>query len=407
MQGFGIRLEQVVVYPFALVLFLSRTAYALRPSKWVWRSVLLWIGIFAIAIINSTIEGPVVSFGKLLAGIKSHLMPLILMMVVTIFAKEAKRYNWNVDEYLIKLFRYFALLLCINSVIAMLQLVPGFSVHLSMFWTADTSGPSVGLNALNTGRLVGIFNQPAENGIAYGLGLIGIFYIDVVRKIKKSDYLLVIGVIIGGILAVSKVFIFGATFLVAFYLFYFKILKFRRSHNMKNVAVLSAIFGVIALIFTLIMPSWEGSEHFKRIFETGNIINAITAGRFGADVGAGVIPLMEKVWTTNYLRGIGFGYFSETDTGLLYIFMISGLIGLILYLLLFFVVASRGLLNIGKTYASELRAWFYILILFCIGSDLGIPALIVNRSSTILWLFVLMAGQLLFNRYNKSETAGE
>lgn len=330
------------------------------------------------------------------------------MMVVAIFAKEAKRSKWNVDEYLIKLFRFFALLLCINSAIALLQqLVPGFSAHLSMFWTADTSEPAVGLQAFNMGRLVGIFNQPAENGIGYGLGILGLLYIDVFRKIRKSDYLLLIGILIGGILAVSKVFYLGVTFVATFFLIYVKVLRYRRSHIIKNVAVLSVIFGFIALIILMLLNRWEGAQYYKYTIESENVIFSVTGGRAGLGTEKIIISKIKEIWATNYLTGIGFGYFQVTDIGLLYVFMISGLVGLILYILLFLVLASRGLLNIGKVYARGLRAWFYTLILFCVGCDMGFPALIANRSSTLLWLFVLMAGQLLFGRYERTEIAYE
>lgn len=398
-RDLGIRLEQLVIYPLALLLLFSRPAYVLKPSLWIWQSALLWIGIFALAIVNSTIVRPVPSLGILLAGIDNHLLPLALMMVVAIFAKEAKRCKWNVDEYLIKLFRLFALLLCINSAIALLQqLVPGFSAHLSMFWSSDTSGPSVGLQAVDMGRLVGIFNQPAENGIAYGLGILGLLYIDVFRKIRKSDYLLLIGILIGGILAVSKVFYLGVTFVATLFLIYVKVLKNRRSHIMKNVAVLSVIFGFSALIFLMLLDRWEWAQHYKRTIESGNVIFSLTGGRAGLGTEEFIISKIKEIWATNYLTGIGFGYFQVTDIGLLYVFMISGLVGLILYILLFLVLASRGLLNIGKVYACDLRAWFYTLIFFCVGCDMGFPALIANRSSTLLWLFVMMAGQLLFGR---------
>lgn len=67
--------------------------------------------------------------------------------------------------------------LAVNAAVSYLMLVsPGdYDQLMSAWWTGD-GGVSTAERAATMGRYSGIFNQPAEAGVAYSLGLIAAVY---------------------------------------------------------------------------------------------------------------------------------------------------------------------------------------------------------------------------------------
>ena len=86
------------------------------------------------------------------------------------------------------------------------------SSYLGYFWTGDIAPNqfAVGRYALDSHRLTGIFNQPMEHGVAYGVGLFCWLHRASLQPPKPRDYAMLAALLLGGVIGTSKVFLFGA-----------------------------------------------------------------------------------------------------------------------------------------------------------------------------------------------------
>src|SRR5690606_6260889 len=82
----------------------------------------------------------------------------------------------------------------------------------------QTDAGTVWQRAAQLGRYTGLFNQPLEAGLAYSIaGLCWIYAVAVTRKATVLKWVLLVGVVIGGILTVSKIFVFGGVMTMVMY----------------------------------------------------------------------------------------------------------------------------------------------------------------------------------------------
>ena len=115
-------------------------------------------------------------------------------------------------------------------------------------------------------------------------------------------------------------------------------------------------------------------------------IEIITSGRISSD---SIQPLMFfEIFQKSPFIGIGYGSVKTTDMGFLEIFIISGLLGLLLYLLIFVIILLKTI-NFSKSFKKErvFLAFIWIILLF---STIGGSAMTTNRVSIFIWVITTL-----------------
>ncbi len=103
--------------------------------------------------------------------------------------------------------------LSVNSVLAVISSYTGLDrlPFLARFWTASGSGESVAELAAGNGRFSGLFNQPAEAGVAYCLAAFCLVYLVSAGSAGSRATWLPCWVLVmlGGLMTQSKIFMVG------------------------------------------------------------------------------------------------------------------------------------------------------------------------------------------------------
>lgn len=369
----SVRTEQAVVYLAALAAFLRFPA--LNPVAF--RYLAPWAGILVIA--SLTLLAPVTELlpwhtGNVLAGIDNFLLPVALLFAVCVFVKkQAAR------PALITASKVIVWASAFNAVLAILRTRGGLDQFLRPFWGAEAFDTTVAGRAEELGRFSGIFNHPAEAGLVYSLALLLAVWI--YSQKPGRLYPVVVIIAIGGILTVSKIFIFIGLPLSVWYLF--------RSYNITG--KLLTAFGTIGLFAVVagtgFVQQWSGFNYFARLFEVpeGNAIEFYTAGRW--DQGSTMRTVIRTVLEFRPLTGFGFGGLQVAyDSAWTEIVVVTGLLGAILMSVVFVLLFRQA----RTTSDSEMRTLTYLVALLLIGASLGIPALTVNRAATLVWIIVAL-----------------
>jgi 4-amino-4-deoxy-L-arabinose transferase-like glycosyltransferase len=254
------------------------------------------------------------------------------------------------------------------------------------------TGFSVWQNAASMGRISGIFNQPMEAGIAYSIGLTAwMYWFSTTKRIGVWKAVLLCGIVIGGAMSVSKVFILGGVPLGIFYFAW----GYRIRALIRPKFIISAllIVGFLVPISLVLMSKWIGTQFFLRLFEAKslpdrNLIAIYSAGRFGSDESS-VTQLFSLTFREAPFCGFGFGAFSPLDNGYLEFFYQGGFVALFIYVVILFILSSHAVrfYNLAR---NECRLLF-ILIFLIIGAGFGAPVFTINRSSIFLWALIVLS----------------
>ena len=297
-------------------------------------------------------------------------------------------------------------MLCLNSFISILSMFYDTWPFLQYFVVAADTGLATGAvmeMAATMGRFSGIFNQPAEAGLAYSIGLLAWVYMAVTSKrINSIAWVSLILLIIGGSLSISKVFIIGGFSLSMLYWFW-TVLSKKWLHIRKStlfgglICVLAGVAGV-----SLLTESWIGLDFFLRLFDPGSIndegvISLFTAGRFGAEE-TSVKSLFAKTWNESPVIGFGVPLpdSGALDNAYIEFFIYGGIVGLTFYIAILAVilrVAFRGLRTDPQLGMLLMALWILI-----IGVGIGVPVLTINRSSVLLWIILVITFGILSKR---------
>jgi len=395
--SYGLRIEHLVIYSlllFAIPVFISQRRFVHWPKP-----LLGMLGIFLgitlwTLVVPNFVNYPTVSFQKYLSSIENYVQPMAIIILVTVFIK----YTLYEDflNYLKYLCWCLIWLLCLNSILASCSIFFDMTNLMQPFVKSCFGDTSVWQLAESMRRHSGIFNQPFESGLTYSLGLFCWGYLN--RSSLKVSFIsgLVLGILtIGGILSVSKVFIFCGLPLGLFY--WNPIVSFKKYLNRRF--FLGTITGLCFML--LIFSFWEGQDYFLRLFKIGkgtNLVELYTGGRFGTKnyfvTSKGTTPTLKaysmitskfvNVWQKSPWCGFGFGTVSCFDNAFLEFFHQGGLIALLGYLALLVIYLWYSLRGFLKGYEEgRLLLVFFILILIC---SLGASVLTINRFSTIFWV---------------------
>lgn len=401
----GVRTEQMAMYGSAMGIVLTQWPRLLRILRPVAPLFILWGAYAAVAcvatiFVRSELPWPP---GSLLAGMDNALLPLATLITSAFWGFLAR------DRKLLRVVALtFVGAMSLNSVLALAAAYAGNEnlPFMRRFWAADGPGLTVALLAEQMGRFSGVFNQPAEAGIAYSLAAFCLLYL-VRTGSQVPSWLLVamwVLIILGGLLTISKIFLVGGVFVAGL------LLMTDRKH--RAVMGLSATATVVVATLAAAV-GWAGAWGISTMFswyrvsvERGDSrLYTLSAGRFGksgtdsssssAELPSGPLAIAQEVVDKHPWFGVGArGAQVAYDTMWIEALITAGLLGVML------VAAAHVTLVLQCMQRWRVMGrpeWllFAAVVILILGSSLGIPSLTGNREGTLLWMFV---GLLLTSR---------
>lgn len=387
----GLKLEHVLVYSTGTVCLLTvprdkgaRLWGPLTKSMELWTLLfvlytlgLLWRLAAGLGDIDPT---------RVLAAIEHHFQPLTIVAASVAMLRQLPQTDREIAA--LRAMRVLVLALALNS----LLILHGLAIdNFDMFghWLPPGGGEpdSVWNLSMQMGRYGGIFNQPFESGLTYSLGLLAWQYRSTRRRNGLIDYLLLLCLVFGGIISVSKVFILiGAPLFV---LTTIGSRSIRRILNWRFALVASFSVFTAASVSAL----WSGLDYFLRLFRPDadhDLIDLYTANRFGSS-DTQVQDYFGWIFAHSPLFGVGFAPFEVVDNGFLAAFAGAGLLGLVTFLCFLYVLLRFSIRTIPR--GGE-RTFAITSVLLMIGGCVGAPSFTINRASTVFWALLGWTGLL-------------
>jgi hypothetical protein len=280
--------------------------------------------------------------------------------------------------------------MCVNAAIEFAQLSAGNASLgiLPRFWDAAPSAGSVAARAAGNGRYTGIFDQPAEAGIAYGVALLLLIWL--ARRSLRPVWACAAAVLLaaGGVLTLSKVFLLAALPVAAFTVL--------RGRGRLRVAVTAGACGGLVWCAGAagLLPGWgAGAVSLAALASPQSLTATWTAGRYGAGGTLGPVAadvLHVAPWGGFGAGGVGVPY----DSLWLQVLAVSGVLGVMLTCAVFVLAAWR----LAAVRAAMPRAEWHLACgaaVLAAAASAGISSLTANRAGTLLWL---VAGVLITAR---------
>ena len=386
----GLKLEHVVIYGiFGVYLVLHSNRFHFPPWGYFSTMMCFWLGLgicqFIGLIWSLSVAREAPSTGRMLAAVEHQVQPLVVVALICVWAKTI-----SAEKSAAALRRAANVLvwaLCLNSLLILWCMRTG-SLSLFLPWIPPNGAESdsVWVLSVEMGRLGGIFNQPFEAGLCYSLGLMAWCWEQGERK-QSAFWELgrLILLLFGGLISVSKVFIFGGIPLAVIFSL---MSKPRRTHifNLKSAVVMTAA----VLYAGSVSELWSGFTFLMRLFvpEKGtDLVDLYTANRFGGD-STQVTEYFSEVWKVSPIFGFGFAPYEVIDNGFLWAFASGGILGLGVFVSMLYraVVRTRKLLRCD----AELLFPLMVLVLAIFGA-LGAPSFTINRASTVFWTLYSLA----------------
>ncbi|WP_414657588.1 hypothetical protein ACINK0_06235 [Deinococcus sp. VB343] len=370
----GIRLEHLIIYPLALGFILWRWDRKVIPNaSFIVKFILLYGIIWSIFSTSQFYP-----LEKILSSLDNS-----LLVVATLVAAEGLvryRENWKA----------FAILIIFCGFMSILEVVNINSPVFNFFLGASAKDPmSVWQLSATMGRYNGIFFQPIEAGVAYSCFLV--YWVSLL-KFKRINpiYMSIILLFIfaGGLLSVSKVFIYSA---IPILLYTFIFLA-----NNKIRLILIAIALFISIILVNLSNIWDGLDYFLRLFSFKNvsIVDLLSAGRYGSD--SSIQSDLQDIISNYPMTGYGLKGIDAADSFFLYALAQGGWPLLVLHSTLLAIVIFNGIKQIlfGNHFPM-------LLAFVAFAGALGGPVFFLNRSSTIFWLLWVIFNYMSRNRNSR------
>lgn len=368
----SIRTEHIVVYGLAALVF-PFAITRLHVSGGV-RFVAPWAAYIVMALLGSVLSRNNFSpweSGSLLAGLDNLLLPLTTLLLVWCVIRGSSA---------VPLLRSFSTVVvwcaAANAVIAGISTRVDLTPALRPFWGLGEGVTATADYAAQLGRYTGIFNQPSEAGLFYGVAALLVIYA-YSRQPKRMAVLLAL-ISIGGLLSVSKIFILGGIPLILFSVWRSKATVGRFG------GLLAAGLVIWGFIQSGFFSEWLGANYLARFLsapEAQNVIEFYSAGRWNE--GSSVREVIGAVLETSPIVGVGpAGWRVAYDSGWVEAAVVAGVTGVACLALIhvnLFILANR-------TFERSRRLLFFLLATLLFGSSFGIPSLTVNRAATIVWI---------------------
>jgi hypothetical protein len=273
----------------------------------------------------------------------------------------------------------------INTLIAFIESQVDISPWISSFWSSvssDVSTTTVAGQAAQLGRFTGLINQPSEAGTLYGMAVLAALYLW--HRSPKRLILPLVVLTAGGVLTISKIFLFGA---LPIAIWQVMTLPGPRKTRVGLVALAGAASA--ASILLGVLPDWTGSTFLAQLANpTGNYLTFFSANRYGSDTS--LSHLVGYVLSTSPWTGFGLqGLVTAYDNGWVQALVFAGLIGVIAYSGVLIVLAHAWWTRRCIVPPDEAK-FAGGLVLLAIGASAGFPALTGNRVTTVLWILLTL-----------------
>ncbi|WP_101846132.1 hypothetical protein [Zhihengliuella sp. ISTPL4] len=383
----SMRTEQAAVYGLTL-LFLPIVFFRFRPEGGL-RFLLPWVGyvvVATLAVIAPSAKPMPYDAGSLLGGLDNILAPLAIMLLIWSVVPERDA------EGLLKRFcKIVAVAMAINGAIAILSTRVEVTDYMRPFWANEDSTTTADL-AAQLGRYSGIFNLPSEAGAMYGVAGLAAIYAWSNRPALVA--LLVTLMTLGGLISVSKVFIFGGLPFIVIYWFW----------SQRGGRKVAALFGLVLIALGVVQSGlfseWTGANYLGRLFVTSSdqgFLELYSAGRFDSDSTFNTV--INQALAYNPLTGAGAaGWKIPYDGAIAEALIVGGVIGLILLSIVILSIFSlaRGLDRSGQWFA-------FLLGAVTVAGSLGFSPLTANRISTVTWVIVTLLVLVARDRKHRTE----
>lgn len=268
-----------------------------------------------------------------------------------------------------------------NGLLAVVSTQMNSAPFLRPFW-GDVSADrqTTAFYAAELGRFSGIFNQPAEAGVVYGVAALLAIHLYKAQNLRMASALTLIT--LGGLISVSKVFILGGIPLMVIYLWKSRTVRGKVGFLVSTLLLLGGVSQ------TGLLQAWSGFDYLARLIapeQNQSLVEFYTAGRWNQ--GSSITSVMDTVWEQSPLTGAGIaGWRVPYDSGWTEVMVVAGFLGIIAHALLIL-----GLFALARnTVDVDRRRFTYFLAVFMAGADLGIPAFTANRVATIVWLLLAL-----------------
>lgn len=371
---YGLRVEHIFATIFSLLLL--HYGWTRKP---LYRFVLIPTAGLAVGVIVTVVSSALFNTAGEEAGIvnmlgRLTLAPLLMLSLYLIIYRE----NLDLPRLIGALIVTSAIIGCIS----VLSIIPPIAYILHPFvieggvWTASR----------DIGRHPGIFNQPLEAGLFFGLAAIIFVFAsgDAKRNPIVIAALLTICLIAGSV-SLSKTFVLGVGLAIIYSLW---------TKRWVSLLVLCSTAVWITLSSMILNPSGSYFRSLLDLFNAGGPIAAVSAGRFGIEEAGNsemTVELASSDWG-NVLLGFGLGSKMPLDSGFLEYAYQGGIIALAGYLFFFaffFWISLRYL-------TGEARLLGIFVVAFSLLASVGGPTLTANRAGYIL---ILILSALLVTAY--------
>ena len=371
----GIRTEQVVIY---LVGFLTIPALGQMRPRGGLRFLIAWVLYVLVAMVSVVFPSVAVAPrdpGNFLAGLDNVATPLLILLIVWTWVPE------KVAPSAVDLFtRLLSVAMAANGILAIIATRFDISALLRPFWSASTVATTTADLSESMGRYGGIFNQPAEAGIAYSLAGIAAIYAWKHRPALLA--LILVPITIGGLICVSKVFVLGGLPVI---IVYWMIAQ----TGGRRIATLFALVLVgLGVLQSGLLGQWTGFNYLARLINPdgdGGALAFYSAGRLAQDSTYNTVIGDALGYSPVVGVGVG-GWAVPYDGAIPEALVVGGVIGLALYVAV--VVGIFTLTRRGASKDIRLFALFFAIVVA--GSSFGISPLTANRDSTIIWMLIAL-----------------
>lgn len=381
----GIRIDHIIIYFIFLMsiirlLVTKKNCLKYKPNFFMFLNMIFFV-IWAIIITFFKREN--VSTYSIIASLESIIQPIAILIITMTYITN---YNQSFDLLIHKIYRVLSYMLLINTFIILISMNFNITPLLARFHNSNMDA-TLAIKSLSMGRYKGIFNQAIESGLMYSLGILLWAYDRTVKERKSYfDYLVLIGLIIGGISSVSKVFILGGIPLFVFYLILSKQINVRATIKCIPIAI------IIIFILNKFFLLWSGFDYFVRLFDANyiiknGVIDTFTAGRFGSS-DTFIKNNINNVLNKSLIAGNGLGSIvGPTDNMFVFILYEGGLVALFFYFCIILNIVRVTLIGFKNKIIRE-SSFLLVLLILIIGSNIGAPTLYLNRVSAVLWIIL-------------------
>lgn len=386
-QKLNLRLDQFFIYSSFIFLIIKspKSTFAFNRNLLLFTTPFVFMAIYSTVI--SIINLDQTSIKNILSGLENFIQPAVLFLILNFLYLQQNKSEIIKNLHLI--FDTLVLLLCLNSLFMILSVYYDYSNIYNLFkpnqaFVKDTT---------HLVRQSGIFDQPVESGLIYSIALILWLYLSALKyKIKTSvsifEMTKLFLIVSGGLISISKTFLF-----VGSPLFFLMCLFFSKSKG--KILQFAAIFS-FSIFFLLSVAPWPGSSMFLGYFTpknytTDSALSILSGSRYnlsassgnGITFQSGILDNSVDIYQKHFF-GKGITKYMALDNGLLEFFSYAGLLGVLSFLYLIFLIffTTRRLHHIDK----KMAIYIFAISVLIVVANLGSPVFTMNRVSIPIWI---------------------